>query len=169
MGGALFQVAAPNLEGLGDTGMPILLRVTTTAHVVLAVVHLYWATGTTWPADDTRSLSNAVIGGEVSFAPGVLLPLAAFHLVLAAALATCARHRAARVVVMGLVLGLSARAAVGLVWVLGIGSDTATPFYWLNLFVYTPACVLLAGVDLAILRGGVRRTGVTALVKSSPA
>jgi hypothetical protein len=131
------------------------LRVTITAHVVLAAAHLYWATGMTWPAADTRSLSNAVIGSEVSFAPVVVLPLAAFHLIATAALATSVR-RVSRVVVRGLVVGLSARAAIGVVWALGIGSDTATPFYWLNLFVYTPACALLAVVDLAVLRSTAR-------------
>jgi Protein of unknown function (DUF3995) len=117
-------------------------------HVLLALVHIYWATGASWPATDQRSLSQAVLGGEVSFAPQVVLPSAAFHLLIATAVLTSGRYRVTRLVLLGLVAGLTARAAIGVVWALGIGTDTSTPFYWLNLFVYTPACVALALADL---------------------
>ncbi|WP_251055889.1 hypothetical protein [Streptomyces sp. ISL-94] len=40
------------------------------------LLHLYWATGATWPAADSRSLSLAVLGIETSFAPPAALPLA---------------------------------------------------------------------------------------------
>ncbi|MEU6893284.1 hypothetical protein ABZ934_16065 [Streptomyces sp. NPDC046557] len=49
------------------------------------LVHLYWATGRTWPAPDAHELSLAVLGTEVSFAPPVVLPLAALTLSGAAA------------------------------------------------------------------------------------
>lgn len=131
-------------------------------HVLLALVHIYWATGASWPATDQRSLSQAVLGGEVSFAPQVVLPLAAFHLVLATAALTSGRYRVTRLLVLGLVAGLTARAAIGVVWALGIGTDTSTPFYWLNLFVYTPACVALVLADLRLLQG--RRLSRVAVV-----
>ncbi|WP_433437221.1 hypothetical protein [Nonomuraea sp. CA-141351] len=48
-----------------------------------AVAHLYWMTGSTWPARDAGSLSRAVLNFVVPFTPRVLLvPLA---LLLAAA------------------------------------------------------------------------------------
>lgn len=49
------------------------------------LIHLYWATGLTWPAPDERTLSLAVLGSEVSFGPAVVLPLAALTLTASAA------------------------------------------------------------------------------------
>ncbi|MEU6860765.1 hypothetical protein AB0B28_18050 [Glycomyces sp. NPDC046736] len=40
-----------------------------------SAAHLLWTTGSTWPADDTRLPSYALLGSEVSFASGVLPPL----------------------------------------------------------------------------------------------
>ncbi|TCN32256.1 uncharacterized protein DUF3995 [Kribbella orskensis] len=121
-------------------------------HVLLAAVHVYWATGATWPATDQRSLSQAVLGQEVSFAPQVVLPLAALHVVLAVAVLKVDRLRLAQLVVAGLAAGLAVRAAAGLVWDFGLGTDSGTAFYWLNLFFYTPACISLLAVDLRLLR-----------------
>jgi hypothetical protein len=123
------------------------------AHILLAAVHLYWATGATWPAADERSLSLAVLGREVSFGPAVVLPLAALHLLLAFAVLRSGRSSLARLVVAGLVAGLTARAALGLVWAFG---DTGTAFYWLNLLLYTPACLALLTIDVGLIRA--RRT-----------
>ena len=120
-------------------------------HGVLALVHVYWATGVTWPARDQRELSEAVLGQVVSFAPGVVLPLAAFHLVLGAAVLASGRYRVARLAMGGLVAGLGVRALAGLVWVAGVGSEVGPAFYWLNLFVYTPACLVLLVTDLRLL------------------
>jgi 4,5:9,10-diseco-3-hydroxy-5,9,17-trioxoandrosta-1(10),2-diene-4-oate hydrolase len=119
------------------------------AHILLAAVHLYWATGGTWPALDERSLSRAVLGGEASFAPQVVLPLAALHLLLALAVLRSDRSAVARAVVAGLAAGLAARATLGLVWVF---TDTGTAFFWLNLFLYTPACVVLLAIDVRLLQ-----------------
>jgi hypothetical protein len=132
-------------------------------HGFLALLHIFWATGATWPASDERSLSMAVLGGEASFAPRIVLPLAAFHLITALAVLTAARHLVSQLAVLALLAGLTGRAAVGLVWALGIGTDSSTPFYWLNLFLYTPACLMLAVADYSILRNGRawwRRTAV---------
>jgi hypothetical protein len=78
-----------------------------------------------------------------------VLPLAALHLLLAFAVLRSDRIALARLVVGGLVLGLAARAALGLVWAFG---DTGTAFYWLNLFFYTPACLALLTIDLGLIR-----------------
>ena len=80
-------------------------KVSASAHVLLAAVHVYWATGTTWPAGDERSLSLTVLNAQVSFSPGVVLPLAAVHLLLAGAILTSARWRLSRLVVVGVVAG----------------------------------------------------------------
>ncbi|WP_112239678.1 alpha/beta fold hydrolase [Kribbella monticola] len=124
-------------------------KVAAGAHVLLAAVHLYWATGASWPASDERSLSRAVLGGEASFAPQVVLPLAALHLLLATAVLRSARSALARAVVAGLAAGLTARATLGLVWTF---TGTGTAFFWLNLFLYTPACVALLVIDVRLLQ-----------------
>jgi hypothetical protein len=129
-------------------------RIVAGVHCLLAVVHVYWATGATWPAADQRSLSLAVLGGEVSFAPQVVLPLAVLHLLIALAVLRADRSRAARAVVTLVAAGLAARAALGLVWAFGVGTDSSTAFYWLNLFVYTPACVALLAMDVRLLQSG---------------
>ena len=126
-------------------------KISASAHVLLAAVHVYWATGATWPAEDERSLSQTVLNMQVSFSPRIVLPLAALHLLLAGAILTSARWRLSRLVVVGLAVGLTARAAVGLVWITG-AVDTSTAFYWLNLFLYTPLCVALCVADLKLLR-----------------
>ncbi|NUR95580.1 MAG: DUF3995 domain-containing protein, partial [Kribbellaceae bacterium] len=124
-------------------------RIVAGVHALLAAVHVYWATGATWPALDERSLSRAVLGVQVSFAPQVVLPLAALHLMLAAAVLYSNRSALARLAVAGVAAGLATRAALGVVWVLTYAS---TPFYWLNLFVYTPACIALCFADVTVLR-----------------
>ena len=56
---------------------------------VLAIdglAHLYWSMGLTWPAPDARALSLAVLGFQVPFTPGVLLPLVAVLFTAALAL-----------------------------------------------------------------------------------
>jgi uncharacterized protein DUF3995 len=127
-------------------------RLVAGVHVLLAAVRVYWATGATWPAVDQRSLSLAVLGSEVSFAPGVVLPLAAFHLFLALAVSKVGQLRLARVVVALLAAGLAVRAMLGVVWV--VCTDSGTAFWWLNLFFYTPACVALLLLDVSLVRPG---------------
>ncbi|TDW14239.1 alpha/beta fold hydrolase [Kribbella kalugense] len=125
-------------------------RIVAGVHGVLAGLHVWWATGTTWPAADERSLSMAVLGGQASFAPRVVLPLALLHVLLAVAILTSERWKLSRLVVGVLAAGLAARAAAGLVWITGVGTTPA--FYWLNLLVYTPICIALCVADLKMLR-----------------
>ncbi|HWC22860.1 MAG TPA: alpha/beta fold hydrolase, partial [Flexivirga sp.] len=124
-------------------------RIVAGVHVLLAAVHVYWATGATWPAPDERTLSRAVLGVQLSFAPQVVLPLAALHLLLAFAVLRSDRSAVARLVVAGVAAGLAARAALGLAWAF---TDVGTTFYWLNLLLYTPACIALCIADLKMLR-----------------
>lgn len=107
-------------------------------------------------------MSYAVLGGEVSFAPRVVLPLAAFHLLAAAAVLRADRAQPgrgrtiARLVVLALVAGLAARTVLGVVWAFGAG-DGGRAFFWLNLLLYTPLCLALLLADLGIVRHGATR------------
>ncbi|MEQ4720389.1 hypothetical protein [Nonomuraea sp. B19D2] len=47
--------------------------------------------------------------------------------------------------------GLLVRAELGLAWAFGLGTDTGTPFYWLNLLLYSPLCVALRLATDAVL------------------
>ncbi|MFP3991081.1 alpha/beta fold hydrolase [Streptomyces sp. E11-3] len=124
------------------------------------LLHLYWATGLTWPAPDDRALSLAVLGGVVPFTPRVLLPLAALLFTAAAAVLARGLGRGGPRVrpLWGLVTllvaaGLLVRGLVGLVWVFGVGDGAGgSAFYWLNLVLYTPVC-LGFGVAAARLAG----------------
>ena len=119
-----------------------------------AVVHVYWLTGQTWPARDTRTLSRVVLNADVPFTPRVLTPLA---LILAGA-ATTILVRAdvtgalawlpswiPTVGTITVAAGAFLRACAGVVWALGIGSRKGTMFHTLNIAAYTPICVILCG------------------------
>lgn len=108
------------------------------------LAHLYWATGRTWPAADERALSLAVLGTEVSFAPRVVLPLAALTLTGAAAVLAHTHGRggrATRLVTAAVAAGLGVRGLAGLGWAAGVLDSPPGPFYALNLALYTPACL----------------------------
>ncbi|MFE0461227.1 DUF3995 domain-containing protein [Kitasatospora sp. NPDC058965] len=122
--------------------------------LVDAAIHLYWASGRTWPVADTVRLSQLVLNTQVPFRPQGLVPLAAVlgggaALVLARggrapALARrlpAALPRWGSAAVAG---GLALRGAAGLVWATGVGADPGDTFYWLNLLLYTPLCLVLA-------------------------
>ncbi|GLX37912.1 hypothetical protein Sros01_39850 [Streptomyces roseochromogenus] len=109
------------------------------------LVHLYWATGATWPAPDERTLSLAVLGTEVSFGPPVVLPLAALTLTAGAGVLAHGYGRggrAARAVTAAVAAGLAVRGLAGLGWAAGLlPSPPGSPFHALNLALYTPACL----------------------------
>lgn len=118
------------------------------------LIHLYWATGRTWPVHDTSRLSQLVLNTQVPFTPQGLVPLAGLLL----SGATLVLVRGGRLPGLGrrlpsvlprwatraVACGLLARGAIGLVWVTGAWADPGDTFYWLNLLLYTPLCVLLS-------------------------
>ncbi|WP_435971958.1 DUF3995 domain-containing protein [Streptomyces sp. Qhu_M48] len=124
---------------------------------VLALAHLYWATGLTWPAADERTLSLAVLGGVVSFGPAVVLPLAAVEGCASLAVAVHARgggrrRGLPRLVTAVVAVGMLLRGAVGLVWIV-VGRDgSGTAFPWLNALVYTPLCLVFGVAALRAAR-----------------
>jgi hypothetical protein len=124
-------------------------RVVAGFHGGLAALHVYWATGAAWPAADQQSLSRAVLGRVVSFAPQIVLPLAALHLLIAWFVLRVDRSRLSRAAVGLVAVGVTGRAALGVAW--AFTTETSTAFYWLNLFAYTPACVLLLLGDLRLV------------------
>ncbi|WP_405980176.1 DUF3995 domain-containing protein [Streptomyces sp. NBC_00158] len=109
------------------------------------LVHLYWATGATWPAPDQRALSLAVLGLETSFGPPVVLPLAALTLTAGAAVLAHGYGRGGRLtraVTGAVAAGLGVRGLAGLGWAAGLlPSPPDSPFFALNLAVYTPVCL----------------------------
>ncbi|MGW5867243.1 DUF3995 domain-containing protein [Streptomyces sp. NPDC055239] len=117
-----------------------------------ALFHLYWATGSTWPADDQESLSYAVLGSEAPFTPPVVLPLAALLLTAAGLVVAQSRrpHRLLRLVTVAVAGGLCLRTLAGIYWL--FAQDTGSVFYWLNLGLYTPLCALLCGAALRVAR-----------------
>lgn len=142
----------------------------TTVAGVLAVdacLHLYWATGTSWPAPDLRAASDAVLGTYLYFTPPVLLPIATLLLCGAAAVFYRSRSelvgrsrrldRLSGAATMAVAFGLSVRAFVGLIWAAGIGVVPWGVFDWLNRALYTPLCLVLAALTWEVVRR--RRTG----------
>ncbi|MDN5853551.1 MAG: alpha/beta fold hydrolase, partial [Actinomycetia bacterium] len=128
-----------------------------------AVFHLYWATGATWPAADEFALSSAVLGFGASFAPSMVLPLAALLSLAAASALFCAREdgpgwlrRPARLVVAAVTAGASMRAALGVLWMVSALGYTPQPFYALNIALYTPMCLALAWAGFRLLGSGRR-------------
>ncbi|OKK21120.1 hypothetical protein AMK16_12230 [Streptomyces sp. CB00455] len=120
------------------------------------LIHLYWATGATWPAPDERALSLAVLGSEVSFGPPVVVPLAALTLTGAAAVLAHAHGRggrATRVFTAAVAAGLGARGAAGLGWAAGLlDTPPDSPFRVLNLALYTPACLAFGWAAIRLAR-----------------
>lgn len=130
-------------------------RAVATLLAVDGVFHLFWTTGATWPASDDRALSLAVLGGEVPFTPGVLLPLALLLFSAAAGVLAFSRGLYPRLtgpVAFGVATGLLVRGLVGVVWTFGVLDGSGSTFSWLNLLLYTPVC-LVFGVAAAWLAG----------------
>uniref|UniRef100_A0AAU2JR74 DUF3995 domain-containing protein n=1 Tax=Streptomyces sp. NBC_00049 TaxID=2903617 RepID=A0AAU2JR74_9ACTN len=147
--------------GLLLTGMEITTRHRTGLAVAGllaadATLHLYWATGATWPAADVRALSLAVLGAEVSFAPPGLLALAALLSTGAAAVLARSRGRGgrpARLVTAAVAAGLTVRGVAGLGWAAGLlDSPPNSPFHVLNLLLYTPTCLGFAWLAARLAR-----------------
>lgn len=130
-----------------------------------ALIHVYWMTGRTWPARDDRTLSQVVLNTDVKFTPRGLAPLAV--ILTAGALVVLARAGLLSALLLewlpkwvltagtiAVAAGTFLRGAAGIVWALGIGARPGSTFYWLNLTLYTPLCLVLCGAATLVLAHG---------------
>lgn len=124
----------------------------TSVLTVDALFHLCWATGSTWPADDAKSLSYAVLGTQAPFTPPVVLPLAALLLMAGGIVLAQSRrpHPVLRLGTLAVAGGLLLRTLAGLYWL--FAQDAGTAFHWLNLALYTPGCAVLCAAALRVAR-----------------
>ncbi len=137
-------------HALAASNAPVLSLAWALAALLAAdgLIHLYWATGRTWPAADNRMLSRTVLNTEVPFTRPALLALAALLGAAAAAVLTAggvlgpllppALPRWATATVAS---GMLIRGLVGLVWATGRGTDVQSLFHQLNIVLYTPLCL----------------------------
>ncbi|WP_405010379.1 DUF3995 domain-containing protein [Kitasatospora sp. NBC_01539] len=155
------RLEAPAAAGSSTRATPLASRSARRRTVAVALAgvlgvdagwHLYWATGTTWPARDAYSLSMAVLNAKVPFTPIVVLPLAAA--LAGTALLLLARGGVVRLPLPPTVprlatavvaAGTAIRAATGLIWATGAGTVDGSAFRLLNLLLYTPLCAACAG------------------------
>ncbi|MEV7401542.1 DUF3995 domain-containing protein [Streptomyces sp. NPDC091267] len=125
------------------------------------LLHVLWSTGRTWPAGDAATLSYAVLGIDVPFAPPVVLPLAAVLFGGAALVTARARlgraHRAGRLLQAGTLAvagGTALRGLAGIGWAAGLrtglDAEAGDTFPLLNWTLYTPLCLLLAAAALRV-------------------
>ncbi|MFC9595177.1 DUF3995 domain-containing protein [Streptomyces sp. NPDC056944] len=145
---AVIDIERPRTAGGGRAVAALL--------AVLALTHVYWATGLTWPAADERGLSLAVLGSVVSFGPAVVLPLALLEGCAAVAVAAHARgdrgRRIPRLVTYAVAGGMLLRGAAGLVWIV-LGRDgSGAAFPWLNALLYTPLSLVFGWTALRAAR-----------------
>ena len=128
-----------------------------------ALCHLYWLTGATWPAGDTRALSVAVLGFQTPFTVRVLVPLAVLLASGAAAvhIRSGARprvpvpvQRLAHIATVAVAAATAVQVPLRLAWALGFGTDLDSPFGRLNQFVYLPLCALMALAAYRVARRG---------------
>jgi hypothetical protein len=136
------------------------------------VMHTFWAsTGSSWPATTDKGLSRGLLNTDIAFTPGLLFPLAA--ILLATTLMVLMRAGLLRrfaavptwlpqLVTIGTGAAALVRGIAGVVWIAGIDASTATPFYWLNLALYTPACLLMFAACFVVIRSPAHRAGVSA-------
>lgn len=126
-----------------------------------ALLHVYWLTGRTWPARDTRTLSRAMLNADVPFTPRVLVPL--ILILTAGAVALLAKGEMfgswlpgwlpgwiPTVGALAVAAGTLVRGCAGIVWALGIGADRHSDFYRLNLVAYTPLCAALTAAATVV-------------------
>lgn len=135
------------------------------AAVVLAgdgVCHLFWATGRTWPAATRAGLARGLLNVNGEMPPGALLFLSLVLLATAVLLlgragllrplADRMPARLMRSVAVVVTAAAAVRGIAGLIWISGVGDEVGSPFYWLNLALYTPACGLLLTAGIVLTR-----------------
>lgn len=122
-------------------------RLTSTGLLAGGVLHVLWATGSTFPFATRQELNDAVIGRQATPGPAECLAVAALLTTAAAAVTGAGRrHLPSRVVASGVATVLGVRAAFGFAGKtasLVPGSDSPR-FRRADRRVYAPICALLA-------------------------
>ncbi len=154
--GSLLERAHAEDESI--VAAPITIAAGMLVALVLAtdgLMHAYWATGGIWPASNRLSLVQVVLNSNKveSFRPAILAPLAAM-LLLGALTVLAQVHALGRIdqlvpdqLLRGATIAVAAalllRGLVGTVWIFSLFGSSSTPFYRVNLILYTPACLVL--------------------------
>lgn len=133
-----------------------------TLFLLIAALHAYWALGGIWPGKDRESLARTVVGG----APGMVFPgqaatWAVVAVLVVGAMTVLAVSRVVAIVLPAWVMRSAALVGAGVLFARGVEGffdvrlrpDTAgSPFARLNVALYSPLCLVLAGlVALAAL------------------
>ncbi|WP_348787559.1 DUF3995 domain-containing protein [Leifsonia sp. NPDC080035] len=126
----------------------------------VGLLHLVWATGSSWPSRDADALAEAVLGGSAVRMPAsACVVVGAPALVAAAATAGAGGERGlarlTRYAAAGALLGRAAAGGVVAARMLGLGNP-GTRFQRLDAIVYRPLCLLLGVAALVSARGADR-------------
>lgn len=127
----------------------------------IAALHALWALGAAWPFSDRQGLADVVWGGPASTFPSPAATLAVTVLLATAALLVTGRAGlwGARVPRWVLSVGTWGVATVLFLRAVlygpsSVGSDAVNASWELALF--TPLCIVLAGLCVVVARGDVR-------------
>ncbi len=124
---------------------------------VIAGIHIYWGLGGRWPGTDEETLARKVVGG--SRMPG-LVPCFVVAVLLFASGGLLAVARGWITLEPAWWISVGPWVVVGVLACRGVGGFFAyrirpelrgTPFESLNLRIYSPLCVVLAGLCTASL------------------
>lgn len=123
-----------------------------------AGLHGLWSLGRPWPASNFQALSVGLLGFQVPFRAQLLVPLAA-ALVGAASIVLAAGRSVDgdrwrwlwRSGSAAITSALLLRGIAGLAWCVGVAGYLPPSFYRLNLFLYTPLCLVLGAFGLVLL------------------
>lgn len=126
----------------------------------VAIIHIYWALGGLWPARDEASLARAVVGsqGIVKMPNPVLTTVVALGIFAAGLVPLIWTAQIPLYLPFDVIIVLMwALAGVFLLRGLGglvapiLGIKTEPPFTRLNLWIYSPLCLLLGAGYLSLL------------------
>lgn len=127
-----------------------------------AALHAYWAAGGVWPAHDSRAFMEAILNVNKPVRPLAVAPLACL-LALGAAMAQARVGRLGwigrlapawllQTAVLTIAAGAFARAVAGIVWM--SQSGVSPTFARLNLWFWTPSCILPCAAAILASRAG---------------
>jgi len=121
---------------------------TSMALLAVGVVHLVWATGSTFPFRTRTALNDAVIGRQVAPGPAECCAVAALLGVAAGAVARAGTGHgpSSRVMATGVAVVLATRSAFGFAGrtALLVRGSESPRFMRMDRWIYSPTCAVLA-------------------------